>query len=291
MNQIRSDGPSGLVPGISIRWLFGSPTVRIQRWACEVSTRHVTSDRSQPWHVVGFVHSGAYEMRDRRGTSLHDPTRVSFFNAGATYQTSHPAGLGDRGSSLLIEPQALREMIALYDPSVEEHPEVPFHFAQAPISGAALLRYRILLRESESPARVDPMELEEESLALTHTIIRQVYGAGRAADSPLCLVAIRRRVVEAARAFLIAGFSRVCRLTDVARAAGVSSFHLCRIFKSEVGCTVHAYLNSLRLRAALDQLPDRKGDLSALASDVGYSSHSHFTRAFRREFGVSPSSL
>jgi AraC-like DNA-binding protein len=44
----------------------------------------------------------------------------------------------------------------------------------------------------------------------------------------------------------------------------------------------------LRLARALFQLPDAD-DLTTLALDVGFSSHSHFTLAFRRAFGCTPS--
>jgi len=43
----------------------------------------------------------------------------------------------------------------------------------------------------------------------------------------------------------------------------------------------------LRLARALDQVT-RYDDLSALAADLGFSSHSHFTAAFRQAYGRSP---
>jgi AraC-like DNA-binding protein len=55
-----------------------------------------------------------------------------------------------------------------------------------------------------------------------------------------------------------------------------------------VGRTLHGHRNELRLRAALDQLPDSRRHLSRLALELGYASHSHFTAAFRRRFGASP---
>jgi AraC-like DNA-binding protein len=48
------------------------------------------------------------------------------------------------------------------------------------------------------------------------------------------------------------------------------------------------YVTQLRLARALIELPD-SDDLTALALDLGFSSHSHFTLAFRRAFGCTPS--
>jgi AraC-like DNA-binding protein len=51
---------------------------------------------------------------------------------------------------------------------------------------------------------------------------------------------------------------------------------------------LHQYLTQLRLAHALDALPSTS-DLTQLALDVGFSSHSHFTSRFRRAFGTTPS--
>ena len=80
-------------------------------------------------------------------------------------------------------------------------------------------------------------------------------------------------------------------LDDVARAVHVSPFHLARIFQQQTGVPVHRYLTQLRLRASLERLADGAGDLTAVALELGFSSHSHFTDAFRREFGHSPSEM
>jgi AraC-like DNA-binding protein len=54
---------------------------------------------------------------------------------------------------------------------------------------------------------------------------------------------------------------------------------------------LYRYLTRLRLRAALERLADGARDLTALALELGFSSHSHFADAFRREFGRTPSDV
>ena len=63
------------------------------------------------------------------------------------------------------------------------------------------------------------------------------------------------------------------------------------MFRAETGFTLAGYRPALRLRAALERLPDSDGDLSALALELGFSSHSHFAASFTREFGVPPSAV
>jgi AraC-like DNA-binding protein len=55
------------------------------------------------------------------------------------------------------------------------------------------------------------------------------------------------------------------------------------------GTTLAAYRGQLRLRLALERLRDSRSDLTTIAYDLGYSSHSHFTMAFRQAFGTTPS--
>jgi AraC-like DNA-binding protein len=51
---------------------------------------------------------------------------------------------------------------------------------------------------------------------------------------------------------------------------------------------LHQYVTQLRLSRTLAEIPHTH-DLTALALDVGFSSHSHFSAAFRRAFGMTPS--
>ena len=80
-------------------------------------------------------------------------------------------------------------------------------------------------------------------------------------------------------------------LADLGAQLGVSPFHLARIFRAQTGFTLHQYRKQLRLRIALVELAANRASLSALAFDLGFASHSHFTDTFRREFGVAPSAV
>ena len=96
-------------------------------------------------------------------------------------------------------------------------------------------------------------------------------------------------LVEAARDLIARRFKENVSLADLAGDVGCSVFHLARVFKSRTGFSLHAYRNQLRLRAALEGLGEGEVDLIDIALDLGFSSHSHFTEAFRRNFGKPPS--
>ncbi|GIM90728.1 helix-turn-helix domain-containing protein [Paractinoplanes toevensis] len=79
-------------------------------------------------------------------------------------------------------------------------------------------------------------------------------------------------------------------LAGLAAAVGWSPWHLSRMFRRATGCTLSTYRRRLRVRAALDELPDAP-DLAALAIRTGFADQSHMTRAIRLETGRTPAVL
>ncbi len=77
-------------------------------------------------------------------------------------------------------------------------------------------------------------------------------------------------------------------LSDLAKAAGYSQWHSARIFKELTGKSPFDYLRALRLSKAALMLRDEKTKVIDVAFDFVFDSHEGFTRAFNRQFGVSP---
>jgi AraC-like DNA-binding protein len=73
----------------------------------------------------------------------------------------------------------------------------------------------------------------------------------------------------------------------VGRAVGASRGHLAEVFREVVGVSPYRYQLQLRLARAQELLME-SDDLAQLALDLGFSSHSHFTTAFRHRFGETP---
>ena len=77
-------------------------------------------------------------------------------------------------------------------------------------------------------------------------------------------------------------------LNDLARAEGVSPFHLSRAFTLVVGQPVMAYARARRLSEAAMRLNASDESVLNIALDVGYESPEGFARAFRKVFGIAP---
>jgi len=93
--------------------------------------------------------------------------------------------------------------------------------------------------------------------------------------------------VETMKALLAADLATPLRVADLAREVGLSPFHATRLFTGATGLPPHAWRTQLRLQRAL--APLRAGvTVADVAAASGFTDQSHFTRHFRRMFGVPP---
>jgi AraC-like DNA-binding protein len=76
-------------------------------------------------------------------------------------------------------------------------------------------------------------------------------------------------------------------LAELAQTVGLSTFHAARLFTRETGLAPHAWRNQMRVNRALDAW--RAGvPVTDVAAASGFTDQSHFTRHFKKTFGVSP---
>lgn len=125
------------------------------------------------------------------------------------------------------------------------------------------------------------------SLALLGLLV-DVHGACTRTDtrSPVRLSpAQRTRVRDYIEQHLAADLS----VEQLATLLGMSAAHFSRAFKAGFGTTPHAYVTEQRLGLACRRLQqDRRTSIADVATEVGFSSQSHFTETFRRRMGVTP---
>ena len=77
-------------------------------------------------------------------------------------------------------------------------------------------------------------------------------------------------------------------LADVAKAAGASVFHFCKVFHKATGLKFTDYVARVRLEDARNRLLNPNLRISEIAYDVGFQSLTQFNRTFKRVFGQSP---
>lgn len=95
--------------------------------------------------------------------------------------------------------------------------------------------------------------------------------------------------IAKARAFIAEHLSEEISLTDVARAANMSEFYFCKVFRRFTGLTFTNYLSRTRIEAVKEKLLNPHVRVSEAAFAAGFQSLSQFNRMFRRIEGESPS--
>jgi AraC family transcriptional regulator len=141
-----------------------------------------------------------------------------------------------------------------------------------------------LLRESVS--NEVGSELSAEALAhLIRVHVARTYTSREQKQAPGGLPPHR---LKAALAYIDANLKEAIRLCDLAKVAGLSAQHFCRMFKVSVGMTPHRYITEQRVERAKDMLRDGRMSLVDVALETGFPSQSHFGCTFRKVTGVTP---
>ncbi|WP_176629345.1 helix-turn-helix transcriptional regulator [Desulfolutivibrio sulfodismutans] len=151
----------------------------------------------------------------------------------------------------------------------------------APGDAAAWLRCFFELVDADAPAQARRTALAKALGALPGLPEATVWPGGDPAGGGV------RAEVERAASYLAGQARRNPSLDETARHAGLSPFHLHRLFAARFGLAPHAFVMRQRLRLALAAL-EAGHSVAQAAVLAGFADQSHFTRQFRRAVGVTP---
>ena len=99
---------------------------------------------------------------------------------------------------------------------------------------------------------------------------------------------VARERVERTKELLKRDLANPPTLEILGQEVGCSPFYLSRIFSREVGLTIPQYLRNLRMERAAELLRTGRYNVTEAATEVGYSSLSHFSKAFCETIGCCP---
>ncbi len=261
--------------------LLQTSAVRVEDTACagEGPQDGEESARAAP-HLI-FPYRGAYHWHARGETVVAEPGVVLLGNAGESGRAHHVAPGAHASLTVTIDPALLWE-IARADAVCGG---LDIRFAQHALridsraqAMAALLRHSLVEGAAET--------LEAESLALT--LAHRAVGPKTSHLSSA--TASQRRLVERIKVVLASDLGRRWTLADIAAEVGGSPVYLTQVFREVEGVPLYRHQLRQRLSRALELIGGCE-DLTTLALDLGFSSHSHFTAAFSQHFGRSPSAF
>ncbi len=267
------------IPEFAVHCLLKSPIVTIQDTHCQGSCPGRSAEECTATTQLVFPYRGVYVRHVGHEQIVAEANQVLFFNATESYRVSHPIPGGDGSLTLDIGEPQLREL-------------APVTFLRA---GATLAfrrqRLRIdaraqvlaaLLRHSLRRNIAEPLEAESLALTLAQRALgpRTTHAAGASIG--------RQRLVDRVKLVLASDLARRWTLAEIAAEVRGSPVYLTQVFQQVEGLPLYRYQLRLRLARALDLLA-QYDDLTTLSLDLGFSSHSHFSAAFREVYGRSPS--
>ena len=279
---------------ITFRTLYDSPMIGVRDYICRDTSCTRSAEEHSDINSIVLMRHGAFSRHFGRKQYTADVNQATFFAKDSVYQVSHPVDHGDRGTTFTIAASILTDIIRELDSSIDEHPDEVFPFASGPCSTEIFWRHRDYVRRLEN-SRVEPLEplwADVTGLQLVADVLEAAFlQHGKKPQRRSSTLTDHLERTEAAKTYLASNFTENVRLEDVAAAVNSSPFNFSRIFQQHTGLPVHRYLTLLRLRASLEKIADLDSDLTEIAIDLGFSSHSHFTDVFRREFGKTPSEI
>ncbi|MEO8360024.1 MAG: AraC family transcriptional regulator [Vicinamibacteria bacterium] len=283
-------------PGsLSFTTLYESPLVRVEDYVCSFGKGGPSAEEQYASNTIVLMRHGVFCKHFGARSVTADVNQATFFSKGSTVRVSHPADCGDRGTVFTVTPRVLNDIVRELDPSVDDRPDQPFPFVTGPCDAGTFWRHRELVQRlaAQEVQPLEPLWADVTALQLSADVLEAAFvqaGLKRKKRRASTEHEHIERTEEAKR-YLASSMHERITLDDVARAVHTSPFHFTRIFQQRAGVPVHRYLTQLRLRASLERLTDGAEDLTTVALDLGFSSHSHFADAFRKEFGRTPSDV
>ena len=267
------------MPEFAVQYLLETPTVAIRDVCCQGSCRHQSAEECATGTQLVFPYRGVYLRHLGQDQAVAEANQVLFFNANEGYRVSHPVSGGDASLTLAISEPLLGELAPVAFLRDGATPAFRWQRLRIDARSQALVA---LLRHSLRENVAEP--LEAESLALT--LVRRALGP-RTTHAANASVG-RQRLVDRIKLVLASDLARRWSLGEIAAEVRGSPVYLTQVFQQVEGLPLYRYQLRLRLARALDLLA-QYDDLTTLSLDLGFSSHSHFSAAFRQAYGRSPS--
>jgi AraC-like DNA-binding protein len=233
-------------------------------------------------HVaVAIVTAGSFQYRaanSRTGRELMTPGSLMLGMPGQPFECGHEHGAGDRCLSFHFA-SAYFERIA--GPAAGSGPLAFTGLRVPPLRPLSAL----IARACAASTAASGVAWEEVAVQLAAAALRADRGLGRD-DSPVAPSALAR-VTRAVR-FVERHPDTRLTLDTLAREAGLSPYHFLRVFEGLTGVTPHQFILRARLRSAALRLAAESTPVIDIAFDAGFGDVSNFNRAFRAEFGHTP---
>src|ERR1700741_3738098 len=258
--------------------LLETDTVAVWDVLCSGTCKHKSNEECVSTTHLVFPYRGVFVRHTGQVETVAEANQVVFFNENDPYRVSHPVGGGDASLSIGIDEATLLELVPA--DFLHTKDRVLFNRSRMRIDSHAQL-ISALVRQRLARGMTETLEVEDLILSLIGRALgeRTSYAASGTVG--------RQKLVDRAKLVLSSNLGRRWTLADIGGAVGVSPVYLTQVFRQVEGLPLYRYQLQLRLARALDLLDDCS-DLTGLALDLGFSSYSHFSTAFKQAYGLTP---
>jgi AraC family transcriptional regulator len=228
---------------------------------------------------VALPYRGLFVWHVGHDEVVGDANQALFVTGGERYRMSHPVAGGY--AELIVTPAAPIVAELGHESAGALASHALFRRRSRRVSPSLQsLRAQLLIR-ALGASKDDALAAEEHVLALLRSALDNDAPRQNPGRST-------QKLIARTKAYLQAELAHPIRLADVGSAIGASPVYLTQLFRAVEGIPLHRYLTQLRLARALVELP-HANDLTQLALELGFSSHSHFSARFHAVFGTTPS--
>jgi AraC-like DNA-binding protein len=249
--------------------LFNTDILQIRYVVCNPLERGRTGVEEPSNDVLVMPVKGSFMQHFLDGTRIiAEPSQALFFQKARPFQISHSIAEKDECLAFEFSSEIWKEL----KQTSETVPDL------ALLSSPAIAQRTLLWKKLVS-GWTDELEVVEKCFGLVSAALRTKTTQARSR---------RSEKIEVVKLVLLNAPDKKLSLCKLAILVSLSPYQLTRIFRQHVGASLHQYHLRVRMAGAIDSILDSNSDLTQIALDYGFSSHSHFTFAFRKMTGLTP---
>jgi AraC family transcriptional regulator len=237
--------------------------------------------------ALGVYLSGRHKIRRQIGNNVvegwSDPGTINLTPPGV--EGTWEASASSRAAVVVIRPEFLSRAIEEHWGADSSKVEIKKQFLiRDPVIEAITLN---LAREAAAGSPAGRLYVESGCEFLAHHLIYRY--SSLSPTPPRSMGGLSSRRLKLVLEYIEDALGQPIKLRELAALAGISARHFERAFRQSTGSSPHAYVMGRRLHRARDLLINRPElPIEQIALRLGFSSSSHFSSAFRRRTGLTP---
>lgn len=247
-----------------------------------LSATYVTHQFARHYHetyAIGVIERGSYTFYHKGGMEIIHAGQIVLINPEEVHSGKPVDNNGWKYRMLYPNISLMRKIAKEITNEDWAEPFFPRSVVEDDIVARQLLHLHHVLERSENRLQRDTsMRIALGTLILRHAENNPYNG----------FMTTERAAVKRVREYLETHYEDNTSLDELAHIAGLSPYHLVRVFREETGLPPHTYLTHVRVMKAREMLQNSPLSIADVAYATGFTDQSHLTRWFKRMVGVTP---